>query len=444
MQGWTVERVLQLAPDSSSAKAGQGLSGGRHWVSSGCEASALWGECQGSGSKPYQVRVDLSEPAFKCSCPSRKFPCKHAIGLLLMYAAQQVAAATKPAWVEEWLTERSARAEKKKEKAEAPPKPVDLDAQKKRKENRLDRIGEGLAGLSLWLADLVRGGLASMPTRGYGFFDEQARRLIDAQAPGAARRVQALAGIASSGAGWQRTFVEQIGLLYVLVRGFENREALDPGVQDLILSTLGVPRPQEEVLQAPPIADRWEVIAQEVSVEDRLRVQHNWLVGQRTGERAHVLSFAFGNQPFEASVVPGFSFEGAICRYPGEPMRALIKNRDAIAPVTSLAHAMSIDALLDLYAKQRSLNPWMEGIAVALKDVTPVNTPTGWAWVDAASQSLAMLADDPAAWRLVAISGGLPMDVVVHYDGACARPLAVMVGGQYRVVAAPVVEGVAA
>jgi len=33
----------------------------------------------------------LSEPAFKCSCPSRKFPCKHGLGLLLLYASDQAA-----------------------------------------------------------------------------------------------------------------------------------------------------------------------------------------------------------------------------------------------------------------------------------------------------------------------------------------------------------------
>jgi hypothetical protein len=444
MQGWTVDRVLQLAPDASSAKAGQGLSGARQWASSGHDANAVWGECQGSGAKPYQVRVDLSEPAFKCSCPSRKFPCKHAIGLMLMYAASGVAAATQPAWVEEWLAERSTRAQKNKEKADAPPKPVDAEAQRRRKENRLDRVGEGLSALKLWLADLVRGGLASMPTRGYAFFDEQARRLIDAQAPGAARRVEALAGTASSGAGWQRAFVEQIGLLHLLVRGFENRASLGQPTQDLILSTLGIPKPQEEVLLSTPIADRWAVIAQEVVVEGRLRVQHNWLVGERGGERAHVLSFAFASQPFDATLVPGFSFEAQVCRYPGEPLRALVKQKDAIAPLSQLPHSVAVEGLLDLYATHRSLNPWIEGLAVGLASVIPVRTPAGWAWLDPTGRSIAMHADDATAWRLAAISGGDAIDAVVLYDGRRARPLATMSAGQYRAVLPPSIEGVAA
>jgi hypothetical protein len=212
----------------------------------------------------------------------------------------------------------------------------------------------------------------------------------------------------------------------------------------LILSTLGVPRPQEEILQSAPTADRWDVVAQEFLTEDRLRVQHNWLIGQRTGQRAHVLSFAFGNQPFDASIVPGFSFEGEICRYPGEPLRALIKSKDGIEPIVSLAHATSIEGLLDAYATARSADPWIEGITTPLAGVMPVNTPSGWRWVDAAGQSLAMDADAATSWALVAISGGSPLEVVVHFDGICTRPLASLAGGQYRIVAATAKEEIAA
>ena len=85
---WTAERILTLAPDAASAKAGKDLAAARKWVSFGCDERACWGECQGSGSKPYQTQIDLAEPAFKCTCPSRKFPCKHALGLFLLTVAQ--------------------------------------------------------------------------------------------------------------------------------------------------------------------------------------------------------------------------------------------------------------------------------------------------------------------------------------------------------------------
>jgi hypothetical protein len=431
MQGWTAETVMQLAPDVASAKAGQGLAGGRHWVSSGKHDEALWGECQGSGSKPYQVRIDLSEPAFKCSCPSRKFPCKHALGLMLMLAAGAVKDGARPAWVEEWFAERKQRSEKKREKAEAPPKPVDLEAQQKRKENRLERVGQGLEALKLWVADLVRVGLASIPSRGYGFFDEQARRLIDAQAPGAARMVQELAGIASAGAGWERSFLDRLAAIHLLIRGFERRASLPDITQDLLLQAIGIPRATEEILTLPAVADRWQIIAQSITIEEKLRVQQTWLSGSRSGERAMILAFAHGTQPLDASLPPGFAFEGEICRYPGDAVRALVKTKQELAPLKQVEGAMDVDQLADTYATLRAGDPWLDGFAVALASVRPVRHEREWSLVDAAGRALPLVTDEDAAWTLMALSGGGAMEVVVHYDGRRAKPLAVTMDGDY-------------
>ena len=71
-------------------------------VGLGATDAALWGLCQGSGSKPYQTAIDLTEPAFKCSCPSRKFPCKHALGLMLLFAqdAGRLSEPAPPEWAQ--------------------------------------------------------------------------------------------------------------------------------------------------------------------------------------------------------------------------------------------------------------------------------------------------------------------------------------------------------
>src|SRR5262245_48655891 len=119
---WSVDHVLGLAPDEGSAKAGQGLARASKWKELGQSDQPLWGAIQGSGKDPYRVRVDLSEPAFKCSCPSRKFPCKHGIGLLLILAEQPQAIPqrTPPDWVAEWLAQRTKRQETKAARASEP------------------------------------------------------------------------------------------------------------------------------------------------------------------------------------------------------------------------------------------------------------------------------------------------------------------------------------
>ena len=109
----TEEQITQLAPDAASVKAGKGLANRTKWVLLEHSDRAIWGHCQGSGKTPYQTVVDTKNIAFKCSCPSRKFPCKHGLGLLFMYAshADLFKEAEEPDWVTAWLSKREEKAE---------------------------------------------------------------------------------------------------------------------------------------------------------------------------------------------------------------------------------------------------------------------------------------------------------------------------------------------
>lgn len=79
---WSAEQVTALAPDAQVSKAGLKLAAPGTWSGPGTDGTLLWGAARGSGKNPYKVCVDLTGPAFTCSCPSRKIPCKHTIGLL--------------------------------------------------------------------------------------------------------------------------------------------------------------------------------------------------------------------------------------------------------------------------------------------------------------------------------------------------------------------------
>ncbi|WP_340290971.1 SWIM zinc finger family protein, partial [Aquipuribacter hungaricus] len=119
---WDESRVLALAPDASASAAGQGLARvDASWEGTGASTTGvgvtggtggvLWGRCAGSGSSAYRVAVDLTGPASRCTCPSRKFPCKHALGLLLRWSRGSVPeAAEVPDDVAGWVASRQARA----------------------------------------------------------------------------------------------------------------------------------------------------------------------------------------------------------------------------------------------------------------------------------------------------------------------------------------------
>src|SRR5215207_7296833 len=108
---WLPEHVAALAPDPAAAAAARRLALPGRWGASGCDDDAVWGLSQGSGAEPYQVVVELAEPAYRCTCPSRKLPCKHGIALLLLWADGNVpAASSRPPFAAAWLARRAARA----------------------------------------------------------------------------------------------------------------------------------------------------------------------------------------------------------------------------------------------------------------------------------------------------------------------------------------------
>jgi hypothetical protein len=428
---WTRERVLQLAPDPASAKAGEGLASARKWVSVQCEQLVLWGECQGSGAKPYQVQVDLSEPAFKCTCPSRKFPCKHSLGLMLIFAAGQVPAGTKPAWVEQWISSRADREQKKQSKAQQPAKPPDPEAQARRQNRRMDRIVEGLATLRVWVEDLVRGGIATAPTRGYSFFDEPARRMVDAQAPGAGRLVRELGSIAMSGAGWQTLFVQRLAELHLMLRAAERIKELGQGTVEDLMAALGIPAEQDAILAQAGVGDRWQVIAQEIEVEDRLRVQRSWLFGMASRRVGLVLHFAHGAGPLDASLQPGTLFDGECCFFPGHQTRAAVKSRAKATSLDSLSGCETLDAACRDYAAILAIQPWAGEVVFPLDAVVPVAQEQRWYLVDRRGQALPAAFGGLSALLAAALSGGRPIDVAAGWDGRRMRPIAALAAGQY-------------
>src|SRR5947208_3606404 len=115
---WTSDYILSLAPDASAAKAGQGLANPRKWEALGQTADVAWGACQGSAATPYQTQASLSEAVYRCTCPSRKLPCKHTLGLLLLLDRQPAAFSehTPPDWVTAWLAGRAKRTEQRAQK----------------------------------------------------------------------------------------------------------------------------------------------------------------------------------------------------------------------------------------------------------------------------------------------------------------------------------------
>lgn len=473
---------MALASDPASASAAQSLAHVKKWTGLGRAERAIWGLCQGSGKTPYQVRVDLSEPAFKCNCPSRKFPCKHGLALLLLFAKQAEAftSGDEPGWVADWMKERDARANKRAEQAARPAdKPVDPEAQAKRAAQRAARVRDGVAGCRVWLEDLVRRGLAAAQADAVTEWERAAARLVDAGAGGLASFVRRIPALMASGPGWDLRTVDALGRLHLLLCAAERLDTgtLPPDLATDVRTALGWTQQREEALAAAPVADRWVAAGQVIEEDERFRAIRTWLVGLRTGRRALLLDFAAGDRPLERAIIPGIAFDGELAFYPSrQPLRALLKSRaealdagavldaiytidasgtigatdaaaavaaatDAAAAHAAAGHAadnaagaaaatavadITIEAGLRRYAEALAANPWIFRWPLVLSGVRPVQEDDRWFLVDRDHHGLPIrgsFAGSLDMWRLVSARAAAPMTVVVEWDGITALPI---------------------
>jgi hypothetical protein len=182
----TEDVIQRAAPDAGALQNGRDLVRKKAFSHLGVSEDGTWllGKCKGSGKEPYSVSVDLgneSAPVGRCNCPSRKFPCKHALGLMVAYLANpgQFGKAEPP---EDLLAKREkqvARAEKKAVEGAAPRKVNKAALAKKAQAQR-----DGLDLLEKLLIDLVAGGQWFEESR-LDRLDRQSKQMADAYLPGA-------------------------------------------------------------------------------------------------------------------------------------------------------------------------------------------------------------------------------------------------------------------
>jgi hypothetical protein len=432
----TLEQVEQMAPDPAAAAAGRKLAALKNWAELGRSAGAVWGKCQGSAV--YQVKIDLANLGYHCSCPSRKFPCKHVLALLVLavQSSGAVAQADNPEWVDEWLLKRRAREEKQAAaRTEPTPAPGSADdpARRRRTDQRARLVRDGLDRLDLWMRDLIRTGLAETVVKPNALWDEQAKRLVDAQAPGLAARVGRLASLSRSAPDWADRLLGELGRITLLIHAYHRLDQLDPALASDVRQLIGWTISQEELEQTGQrLDDTWVVAGQWVDDHDRIVARRSWVVGRQTKRTALILQFAPAGQPFTESMIAGTEQPGTVVFYPGasgERARFLARQGTPAAVEARPPGFASIDAFLAMVAESLARQPWLSAFGGVLLDVTLVRHRETWWARDSHGQALPILGHDH--WKAMAITGGHPFDLGCEWDGHGLRPLGLFVAGQY-------------
>jgi hypothetical protein len=351
--------IEAAAPDQGALTAAAALLKPAKWPLRAQSGSLIWGECQGSGANPYRVAADVDDLGCKCTCPSRKFPCKHGLALMWMYvdAAAGFAAAPPPDWVLEWVGRRrkvaaapaappgagaaAASPAKSLVKAGAGPEPaaVDPEAEAKRAAAKARRaadtrrqVAAGLDELEVWIGDQLRTGLMGFVGDASDRCRRIAARLVDAKAAALASRIDEAPARLFALPPDERAdaAIAELGKLTLAMRAWRAA----PEDTELHREVIGA-ETREEVLSnpaSPRAASTWEVLAERITTRrDGLVSVATWLINLRPAGPRFALLLDF----FPASAgrrggafAVGQTFEAELAFYASRwPLRAVIAAR---------------------------------------------------------------------------------------------------------------------
>lgn len=440
------EDIKNLAPTPGAFIAGKKLSDKGNWLLFAKSERAIWGQIKGSGKNPYSTQLDIVSVAYKCSCPSRQFPCKHSIALMLLYAdtAKDFPSEDEPEWVKSWLSRRESKVSKELavEKDKTPEEHEKSEqAKQKNQEQRLKDVSIGVEELELWLKDLVRMGFLELPNKPKSEFLKVASRMVDSKAPGLASWVKSLAALNFENPNeWHAGAVKITAKLYLLIKTYKNYDKLDPLWKITIKNLLGWNQSSKELLAMPDAdtqKDEWLIIGQETEEIEEIVVQRNWLVGCKSHRNALILNFASKFQGFENNFLPGTLLEAELAFFPSViPHRAVVKmQRKLINGLNELPEFFTEwKQVFDFKAQQMLKNPWINDLVILIKNVKLRMQENTWCVCDKNEQYVQVIdnfdLEKILKWQI--ISGNRRDDIALIIRDNMVFPLGIFSESKYQ------------
>ncbi len=373
---YTAEQVLSLSPNTGNKTRGKKLANTAKWPSLGANEKGVWGLCQGSGSNPYKTAIDFNGPAFKCSCPSREFPCKHGIGLFLLYV-NEIEAFTEldmPAWVEEWLSKRTEKktTKKKLEKTEVDQEKAE-ESKQKRLQKRFSNMGAGLLNLQNWIEDIIRQGFGSLDITDSSIWSDKSKELVNAQCPGIGNRLSEIPSLLRN-ENWVELLLIELSEINTLIQAFKNKDTLPEALKEDVFNQLGFNTSKEDVLARQKVSDDWLVLHISTKMNDNLSERRIWLYGLKTKEFALLLDFSFVGKLFEYNLPAGQIVNTSLAFYPSAyPLRALIASEIVSKEMQQHAvYSASFQDVINEFALAKSKLPFIKEVPCLLEKLSIV------------------------------------------------------------------------
>lgn len=404
----TLETIQALAPDQASLNAAKKLLKPAKWPVLGqfAASNVIWGQCQGSGANPYYTVADPVEHGYKCTCPSRKFPCKHVLALLWQFADDKTSFndSPPPEWVNDWLgrkrkgqpkadnADNADNADKNQSTAKknihatteetnktlSPEEQTKRDAARLKRQQKIkastnDSIKNGILEFQQWVDDQIRMGIGAFLTELQPRCRRISARLVDAKAQGLASRVDEVATkVLSYPSAIQPEIVyQELGQLILLTKAW----LVDPNDIDAHRA-ISTAESKEQILESSDtlkVTALWENIGEAVFTRKDGLISHTtWLLNlQNNSTQFTLLQDYYPASTGKRSVglAIGSQLEGEVAYYPSRvALRGFLKQQKIPDSIKNITWPNSGISLNQQFQQQLQLLPWLERCPYILPD----------------------------------------------------------------------------
>jgi uncharacterized Zn finger protein len=419
--------VSSFAPDSGSVSDGDSLVRKGKFVKllKDKDNTIIFGECSGSGKNPYSVSVDFINPEVpipRCSCPSRKIPCKHAIGIMLAYVDGK--AFTEAEIPEDVLSKRG-KIQKKEEKAKAvadgtaepakakAPKKASPAAVAKKIQAQLD----GLGIADTLISTIVRDGFGAATAKTCAEIEKQAKQMGDHYLPGVQKELLDLVSILDDDdreSAYTKAY-EQITRTYALIKKGKDYLAQKLANPDMarditseIEALLGHPWKLTELEEVGLVENNASLVQLAFAVNHNDAVKQIEEIGVWIslsdgfiGEAKNIIPLKAAKYIANTDSIQGVLCTSALCKYPGTINRRIRWEGYTLRDITAedykkiVSFAAPEFAPLLKYLKDQLKNPLTDKAPFALVQYKQIG------WLDGE-----LVIEDKAGQRIMLQNAG--------------------------------------
>ena len=410
--------ILQLTKDTCTAIEAHMVALPDRWTSLGTDGVYIWGDYNPSNDTSYhkntiQTSLNMSlfivgSHSYNCTCRQSR-PCLHAIGLLLLFNEKPdlFTSTNVPEMVQNLEKRRQA---------------TTLSSMSHFKE-----ISDGLAQLDKWLTNTIKQGLAEAHIREFRYWDEIADQMLASWMPALSQWLREIANIPMRGGDWVEPLLDELGLMYFLIKTFERYDIQPSEIQADLRQVIGIKFSEEEMQSQPMIRDTWVVIgATRRNFRGLAPEKFIWLQGIQSGQIA--LIHDIGSRQIMSSLITsvGQTVDLSLKYLPSRtPLKAHLIQNYADTGTTDMIQGTDIHNAIVQYVVAIHRNPWLRQYVVVLNDVYISRYDKHWTVRHADGKYLPIAPHFKHKWVMYAASNGHPVTVVGIWRKNFLYPLSI-------------------